>query len=100
MLDRECGVGGAFMDVDADIGCRIDADKWSELAGEAPCWEPYDVVAAGEAECEDGVGRLFGEVADECPWSGGGNGDTMPGSSFGAILEFDLRAWCLLRMAR
>jgi hypothetical protein len=40
MWDRECGVGGAFMEVAVDIGCRSEADKWSELAGEAPCWEP------------------------------------------------------------
>jgi len=35
----------------------------SEVAGEAPLWEPKVVVVDGEAECEDGVGRLLGDRA-------------------------------------
>jgi len=46
----------------------------------------------GEAECDDGVraGRLLGETADGWVSIGGGRGET-PGSSFGAMLELDLR---------
>jgi len=36
-LDMACGVGGAFIDVDVGMVGRMDADRWSELAGDAPC---------------------------------------------------------------
>lgn len=47
------------------------------------------MVLVGEAP--GGVGLVLGDVV-ECwkPWMGGGN-DAIPGSSFGAMLEADLR---------
>ena len=84
-------VGGAFIGVwPEDMADRIEAaDTWSdpEPAGEAP---KTDVVAVGEAECEEGVGLFLGEVAEAGPCVG--VNDEMPGSSLGAMLELDLRA--------
>lgn len=75
----------------------------TDPAGEATCWEPK-VVAVGEAECDGGVGRVFGDAAEDCgrpDCRGGGRGERLiPGSSLGAMLEFDRRAWCLFNMAR
>lgn len=89
------------MAVAGGIGGRTVAFIWSDPAGDAPCCEPKVVVAVGEAECEEGVCRLLGDSAEDWEWIGGGNGDTgTPGSIFGAMLEFDLRAWCLFKMAR
>jgi len=74
-----------------DRADRIEAaETWSdpEPAGDAPNAE---VVAVGEAECDEGVGRFLGDVAEAGPWP-----DVkaeVPGSSFGAMLELDLRAW-------
>jgi hypothetical protein len=51
------------------------------------------VAAVGEAECEDGVPRVFGDMAEACDCIGGGSGDAgMPGSSLGAMPDADLRA--------
>lgn len=66
----------------------------SEAAGEKA--EP---VLLGELEWEDGVGRFFGDVADECGCRGGGRLE--PGSALGAMCEFDRRDWwCRFIMAR
>ena len=75
------------------IDARTDPFKFSEPAGDAPCWEPKDAVPPGEAECDDGVCRFLGDRAEACACIGGGSGDTgIPGSSFGATPEVDLRA--------
>ena len=91
--------GGAFIAAwPEDKADRSEAaDTWSEPepAGEAP---KADVVAVGEAECEGGVGLVLGDVAEAGPWAAAK--DEMPGSTLGAMLELDLRAWCRLRMAR
>lgn len=65
---------------------------WSEAAGERACWPPYGAVLDGELECDEGVGRPFGEAAEWAACIGGGRG-LMPGSSFGAMLELDRRDW-------
>jgi hypothetical protein len=83
------------------MDCLTAAFGWSDPAGEAPCWEPKDAVPLGEAECDDGVCRFLGDRAEGWACIGGGSGDTgMPGSSFGAMPDADLRAWCLFKMAR
>jgi hypothetical protein len=51
----------------------------SDGAGENP-----EAVLVGELECDEGVGRLFGD---------GAMGDWLMGSCFGAMLELDLRDW-------
>jgi len=83
--------GVAFIAVWADDRAdRIEAaDTWSEPepAGEAP---KAEVVAVGEAECEGGVGRVRGDMAEAGPCAAAK--DEMPGSSLGAILELDRRA--------
>ena len=57
---------GGFIAVEGGSVGRIDPAIWSELVGDAPCCDPNEAVAVGEAECEDGVkaGRLLGETAD------------------------------------
>lgn len=48
------------------------------------------VGLVGEAACEGGVGRVFGEATDGCTlaWP---DTEVTPGSSFGAMLDADLR---------
>lgn len=65
---------------------------FSEAAGESAGWLPYGAVFVGELECDEGVGRVFGDAAEWPPCIGGGSG-LMPGSSFGAMLELDRRDW-------
>jgi hypothetical protein len=72
------------------ICCGIDRIPcWSEVVGEAADWvpKPPGVETVGEATWEGGVGLVFGEVADCMPCIA-----AAPGSSFGAMLEADLRA--------
>ena len=46
----------------------------------------------GEAECEEGVVLDLGDAPGGWPTPGCGRGEIAPGSSFGAMLELDLRA--------
>ena len=63
------------------------------VAGEAP---KAEVVAEGDAEWDEGVGRFLGEAMDEGAggWlvCRGGGRLAMPGSILGAMLEADRRA--------
>ena len=81
------------------IGGRIE--ECSDAAGEATFVLPkVEPGLVGEAACEGGVGRPRGDAADGVTvcieW---GIAD-IPGSSFGAMLEADLRLWCLFMAAR
>lgn len=70
---------------------RIPPGPFSEEAGDGP--KPS--VAVGDAACEDGVGRDLGDPAARLPACIGGS-VVNPGSNLGAMLEVDLRLWCLL----
>jgi hypothetical protein len=61
-------------------------DKESDAAG-----EKADPVLLGELECEEGVGRFFGDEAEWLVCKGGGS--TAPGSLFGAMLDAERRDW-------
>ncbi len=65
------------------------ADTWSDPdpAGEAPM---ADVVAEGDVVCDDGVGRLLGEVTEGGGWRPGIDGGcvvVIRGSTFGGFDE-------------
>ena len=57
------GIGGAFIELFGGCWWRTWPVMWSEpeVAGDAPCWELYEVVV-GDAAWEGGVGRFLGDA--------------------------------------
>ncbi len=82
-------------------GMAVGIDGWLDMVGEVRPGALLKVGVVLVGEAPGGVGLALGDVV-ACwkPCMGGGN-EVTPGSSFGAILEPDLREWwCLLKIAR
>ncbi len=99
MLTRglSCAGGGAFR-TDGTVD-RIEVAETGSDDDPAGLGAKADVLAVGDAECDDGVGRLLGDVtADEGCMSGGKL--VTPGSILGVMAELDRRGWCLFISVR